>query len=361
MWLIVNAFTLGTNVLIGSMAGVLVISMLRSEMSHIDEKLWNMLSIKAKRFLIAGSALFVMLTLIFVGWTTGLIANPSVVDGLSFASVVASTLLFMWLTRHLEEKTTGETLSVPLQSAFEAAKKGHPEAQVDVAIFYLRISQMSEESLIPEFFGLTLEGAGENARHYMINAAKAGEPYAQFNLALMYAHGRAIEQDTRAARYWYALASRQDMAGAQHNYAIMCSRGEGGRKSKRIAYRFFRKGAERGILHSIHDLAVFLDEKSNPDYYNPDVAKKLFLAAARRGEPFSMNSIGVKYSIEKGTEDTVPMEGVVCFMIAKRLGNPVASKNCEQVRETVPTWRWIYASFLAWKWRAGQPLPIIDK
>lgn len=44
--------------------------------------------------------------------------------------------------------------------------------------------------------------------------ANAGDPVAQYNLALLYEKGTGVTQDSNVARYWFSMAARQGLAEA---------------------------------------------------------------------------------------------------------------------------------------------------
>ena len=77
-------------------------------------------------------------------------------------------------------------------------------------------------------------------------AAEQGMVEAQFNLALLYYHGKGVEVDLAQAHAWYLRAAEQDYLRAQYRLAEMYEKGEGVRKDPIQAYFWFRvAGAEK--------------------------------------------------------------------------------------------------------------------
>jgi TPR repeat protein len=52
-------------------------------------------------------------------------------------------------------------------------------------------------------------------------AAQKGNPYAQNNVANMYAQGRGIPCDHSKAKFWYLKAAEQDLAVAQYGLGML--------------------------------------------------------------------------------------------------------------------------------------------
>jgi TPR repeat protein len=61
----------------------------------------------------------------------------------------------------------------------------------------------------------------------MQHMAAAGDPSAQFNLALVYQEGRGVERDAGRALGWYRKAASAGFSRAQFNLGVMLTNGEG--------------------------------------------------------------------------------------------------------------------------------------
>lgn len=86
--------------------------------------------------------------------------------------------------------------------------------------------------------------------------AKAGNPAAQYNLGLMYAHGFGVARDDALAVEWYRMAAAQGYAKAQHNLAVHYQNGRGVARDYAAAARWYRKAAEQGEAAAQNNLAM---------------------------------------------------------------------------------------------------------
>jgi len=90
------------------------------------------------------------------------------------------------------------------------------------------------------------QGDFETALSEWRPAAQEGLAEAQFNLALLYYHGKGVALDLEQAHQWYLRAAEQDFLRAQYRVAEMYEKGEGVRKDLIQAYFWFRvAGAEK--------------------------------------------------------------------------------------------------------------------
>lgn len=64
----------------------------------------------------------------------------------------------------------------------------------------------------------------------MEKAAQQGNPFAQHNLALMYATGQGVRQDFHKAKEWYEKAAEQNAPYSQFNLALLYQEGKGVRQ-----------------------------------------------------------------------------------------------------------------------------------
>jgi len=58
-------------------------------------------------------------------------------------------------------------------------------------------------------------------------AAEQGDPYAQFNLGLLYKKGDGVARDDALAATWLRLAAKQGLAFAQNHLGAMYYNGRG--------------------------------------------------------------------------------------------------------------------------------------
>ena len=104
--------------------------------------------------------------------------------------------------------------------------------------------------------------------------AEAGDPSAQFGLAVLYEKGGGgFEQNLDEAIKWYELAAGQGIAAAQNNLGHMYSQGMGVTKDKARAVKLWLAAAEGGHVLSYYNLGLA--------YYRGDGVAKNESEAAR--------------------------------------------------------------------------------
>lgn len=94
-------------------------------------------------------------------------------------------------------------------------------------------------------------------------AAKAGQPAAQFYLAMHYQSGKEIKQDIKQAFAWYKAAADQGISSAQLNVGRMYADGVGVSKNDVLARQYFEKAASHGDNRASFNLAVMEEQKKN--------------------------------------------------------------------------------------------------
>jgi uncharacterized protein len=76
--------------------------------------------------------------------------------------------------------------------------------------------------------------------------AEAGNPPAQFNLALLFYDGRGAPQDFEAAFHWFSRAANQGYVKAERNLGAMYAEGKGAVRDNVKAYKWFALCAAAG-------------------------------------------------------------------------------------------------------------------
>jgi len=77
--------------------------------------------------------------------------------------------------------------------------------------------------------------------------AKQEDARAQYNLGIMYEHGKGIPQDNKTAVQWYRLAAEQGYANAQYNLGLMYGLGQGVIQDNVYAHVWWNIAASQGI------------------------------------------------------------------------------------------------------------------
>lgn len=86
--------------------------------------------------------------------------------------------------------------------------------------------------------------------------AEAGNHDAQYNLGLLYQHGRGTDKDLRQAHEWYTRSANQGNPDAMYNLGVMYITGEGVFPSSRQAADLFAHAARQDHVPALYNLAV---------------------------------------------------------------------------------------------------------
>jgi TPR repeat protein len=86
------------------------------------------------------------------------------------------------------------------------------------------------------------------AAHWYRKAAEQGNANAQSNLGLLYAEGRGVPRDHGVAADWYRKAAEQGHGRAQYNLGIMYADGRGLLTDYEAAGDWFQKAADQGVV-----------------------------------------------------------------------------------------------------------------
>ncbi len=81
-----------------------------------------------------------------------------------------------------------------------------------------------------------------------------GNDAAQFDLGLMYDHGRGVPQNDAEAAKWYRLAAAQGNADAQNNLGVMYAHGRGVPQNDAAAVKWYRLAAAQGVAQAQFNL-----------------------------------------------------------------------------------------------------------
>lgn len=87
-------------------------------------------------------------------------------------------------------------------------------------------------------------------------AAKGGQVFAQYNLALMYEQGLGTAKDEKEAVYWYKAAATQGNSAAQFNLGVCYENGIGTSVDFKKANDWYRKASVQGDPLAISNLGM---------------------------------------------------------------------------------------------------------
>ena len=122
----------------------------------------------------------------------------------------------------------------------KAAEQGHPEAQCNLGVHYIKGEGISKN--------------WTEAVTWFRKAAEQGNSRAQFNLGLCYSRGEGVAQNWAEAVRWYREAAEHGNDKAQNRLGNCYFNGEGVAQNWKEAVRWYRKAAERGNAYAQFNL-----------------------------------------------------------------------------------------------------------
>lgn len=146
-----------------------------------------------------------------------------------------------------------------------AAEAGDPVAQFQLAMSRLR------------------EGDADIGVAYLRQAAENGLPQAQYRLGKMYETGQGVRADIEEARRWTERAANAGHRKAMHNLGILYAEGRGAAQDFETAAHWFEQAALIGATDSQYNLAVLYEQGLGVPTSLTD-AYTWFAIAARSGD-----------------------------------------------------------------------------
>lgn len=164
-------------------------------------------------------------------------------------------------------------------------------------------------------------------------AALAGNPAAQFEVAARYTEGRGVQQDLAAAVDWYRRAADAGLPAAQYRLGSLYEKGQGVARDAKVAADWYRRAAEAGNAKAMHNLAVIAAEGTlgEADY---KLAADWFEKAANYGVRDSQFNLGILYARGLGVERDLAAS-YKWFAIAATGGDTDASKKRDDVAQVL--------------------------
>jgi localization factor PodJL len=160
-------------------------------------------------------------------------------------------------------------------------------------------------------------------------AALAGNPAAEYEVAVRYAEGRGITQNFAEAARWFERAANRGLAPAQYRLGSLLEKGQGVKKDADAARRLYIAAAEKGNAKAMHNLAVLYAEgiDGKPDY---KIASQWFRKAASRGVADSQYNLGILFARGIGVEQNLA-ESYKWFALAAQQGDHDAGNKRDDV------------------------------
>ena len=161
------------------------------------------------------------------------------------------------------------------------------------------------------------------------DAAAAGDPAAQYELAARLAEGRTVTRDPHAAAQWYERAASQGFPPAQYRLGSVYEKGIGVTRDQALAKAWYKKAAEAGNARAMHNLAVLIAEGAGikPDYSE---AADWFQKAAQFGVKDSQYNLAILYARGMGLAQDLG-QSWFWFSLAAQQGDADAAKKRDEV------------------------------
>lgn len=95
----------------------------------------------------------------------------------------------------------------------------------------------------------------EKAFYYFSKAAAENDPFAQNEVAYLYASGKGTQRDYKKAFQYYQKAANRGLASAQYNLALLFMHGLGTKVDKKMAAEWLSKSSANGFVPAQEALA----------------------------------------------------------------------------------------------------------
>jgi TPR repeat protein len=156
--------------------------------------------------------------------------------------------------------------------------------------------------------------------------ADSGDADAQTSLAYMYQNGQATEVDEAKALSLYQEAAKKEQPYAMFNLAILYANGIGGAEFDQFkAHDLFMKAAVKEVPPAMYETALML-ERGIGCIQNYSEAAFWYEEAAKRGHIESFNNLGVLYKEGHGVEQDL-QRSFICFERASNANLSTAHYN----------------------------------
>jgi localization factor PodJL len=162
------------------------------------------------------------------------------------------------------------------------------------------------------------------------DAANAGDPGAETELALRYLEARGLPRDPKIAARWFEQAATQGLPIAQYRLGALYEKGTGVTRDVQLARSWYMKAASGGNARAMHNLAVLDAEDGGmgrPDYAE---AAQWFRRAGELGVRDSQFNLGVLYGRGLGVPQDL-VQSWFWFSLAARQGDLDAAKKRDEV------------------------------
>jgi localization factor PodJL len=161
------------------------------------------------------------------------------------------------------------------------------------------------------------------------DAVAAGQPAAQYELAMRLFEGRGLPKDQPAAAVWFERAASLGLAPAQYRLGSMYEKGIGVTRDPDAAKRWYLKAAQGGNARAAHNLAVMSAEPGGGEPNYPEAAK-WFRRAGELGVRDSQYNLAILYARGLGVEKDLG-QSFLWFSLAAQQGDTDAAKRRDEI------------------------------
>jgi hypothetical protein len=139
----------------------------------------------------------------------------------------------------------------------------------------------------------------KQAAQWFQKSAEQGNPYAERNLALMYAEGKGIKQDPGEVVKWMRKAADQNFASAQSYLGMLYVQGNGVTQDVVLGAGFLKRAAEGGYAEAQDNLGkLYVEGKGVPQDHAQAI--KWFRKAADQNYAAAQNNLANLYIDARG-------------------------------------------------------------
>ncbi len=177
----------------------------------------------------------------------------------------------------------------------------------------------SPVSSIPTFAGGAPTASTASSANNLRVAVAAGDPRAQYELAIRMVEGRRENRDPAAAVELFEKAAQKGLAPAQYRLGSLYEKGVGVEKNLQQARHWYEQAASAGNVKAMHNFAVLLAEGADgkPDYAT---AANWFKKAAEHGVRDSQYNLAILYARGLGIEQSM-VDAYVWLALAEAQGD----------------------------------------
>jgi localization factor PodJL len=187
------------------------------------------------------------------------------------------------------------------------------------------------------------------------DAVAAGQPNAQYELAMRLFEGKGLAKDPPAAARWFERAASLGLAPAQYRLGSMYEKGIGVSRDPEAAKRWYLKAAGAGNARAAHNLAVMSADPPEGEPNYPE-AVKWFRKAAEFGVRDSQYNLAILYARGLGVEKDLG-QSWLWFSLAAQQGDAEAAQKRDEIAAEMDPASLASAGEALMKFKAVRPDP----